>query len=264
MKKRSLFTLACLVVSVTLLMSPMGIVVNTALSEPAKVKGGIWLFDEGEGTTVQDSSGNANHGKTQNTKWVEGIEGRALYFYDYGQATLDDPKMTIQKAAKMHAFVKIPHSDTLTPQKTVDISAAIYIDIDFPQYFGTIVEKGQGYGAAYRLLLATRPRRGEGIIEREMRLRGVVGMDIGYAGGRESFQAAVTGSTRLERGKWYRVRMTYDGETLRLFVDGKEDGSVKKKVKTMANREPVIIGERFTGRIDEVKISLDAPLEGQK
>jgi hypothetical protein len=42
----------------------------------------IWLLDEGTGTTVTDSSGNANDGafKSGEPKWVDGMFGKALSF----------------------------------------------------------------------------------------------------------------------------------------------------------------------------------------
>ena len=33
---------------------------------------GIWLLDEGEGTTITDMSGNENHGELQGGEWVDG------------------------------------------------------------------------------------------------------------------------------------------------------------------------------------------------
>jgi len=42
---------------------------------------GIWLFDEGKGDLVKDSSGNKNDGKLMNgPKWVDGKFGQALEF----------------------------------------------------------------------------------------------------------------------------------------------------------------------------------------
>ena len=41
---------------------------------------GIWLLDEGQGTTVQDTSGNENDGKIVNAEWTEGKFGKGLEF----------------------------------------------------------------------------------------------------------------------------------------------------------------------------------------
>ena len=41
---------------------------------------GIWLFDEGNGDTAKDSSGNGNDGTLEGPKWVDGKFGKALEF----------------------------------------------------------------------------------------------------------------------------------------------------------------------------------------
>ncbi|MFQ6031464.1 MAG: hypothetical protein ACE5K2_00965 [Candidatus Zixiibacteriota bacterium] len=41
---------------------------------------GIWLFDEGKGDTVRDSSFNGNDGKIFGAKWVEGKKDKGLEF----------------------------------------------------------------------------------------------------------------------------------------------------------------------------------------
>ena len=41
---------------------------------------GAWLFDEGSGKTVKDSSGNGNDGKLEGPKSAKGVFGKALEF----------------------------------------------------------------------------------------------------------------------------------------------------------------------------------------
>ena len=41
---------------------------------------GIWLLDEGQGNTAKDSSGNKNDGKIVGAKWTDGKFGKALDF----------------------------------------------------------------------------------------------------------------------------------------------------------------------------------------
>ena len=49
----------------------------------------IWTFDEGEGDTVEDSSGNGNDGEITGTSlWIGGMFGKALYF-DMGVTGVD-------------------------------------------------------------------------------------------------------------------------------------------------------------------------------
>ncbi len=55
----------------------------------------MWLFDEGEGTTATDSSGNGNDGTIHGATWVQGKFGQALEF---------------DGAAN---WVEVPHSQTV-------------------------------------------------------------------------------------------------------------------------------------------------------
>ena len=41
---------------------------------------GLWLFDEGNGGTAADTSGNGNDGEVHGAKWVDGKFGKALEF----------------------------------------------------------------------------------------------------------------------------------------------------------------------------------------
>ncbi len=42
---------------------------------------GLWLFDDGKGNALKDSSGNDNHGKLiDGPKWIAGQFGKALAF----------------------------------------------------------------------------------------------------------------------------------------------------------------------------------------
>ncbi len=56
---------------------------------------GMWLFDEGEGTVVTDSSNQDNEGQIHGAQWVDGKFGKALEFDG-----TDD-------------WVEIPHSDSV-------------------------------------------------------------------------------------------------------------------------------------------------------
>jgi hypothetical protein len=39
-----------------------------------------WTFDEGDGGTAEDSSGNENTGEIEKAEWVQGVSGTALFF----------------------------------------------------------------------------------------------------------------------------------------------------------------------------------------
>ena len=61
----------------------------------------LWLFDEGQGDTVKDSSGNDNNGVIEGAEWTNGKFGSALKFD--GETTR----------------VVIPTSDSLNPPEQV-------------------------------------------------------------------------------------------------------------------------------------------------
>ena len=55
-------------------------------------------------------------------------------------------------------------------------------------------------------------------------------------------------------GAWHFLTMTYDGSSLKLYVDGRLKTSTPYKEKVMTNPFPLIIGDGFQGEIDEVSI----------
>jgi hypothetical protein len=71
---------------------------------------GMWLFDEGEGDTAIDSSGNGNDGTLEGCSWVDGKFGKALEFngvsdyVDTGDDPITDPGGT--KIWSISAWVK--------------------------------------------------------------------------------------------------------------------------------------------------------------
>ena len=104
-----------------------------------------------------------------------------------------------------------------------------------PVYYGGIVEKGRGYGGSYRLLLT-----------RGLKLSASVG----------DRHVTARSRTPLSTGQWHEVAFEADGKSLVLFVDGKEAARTPIPPGTRIDAEgPIVVGERFTGRIDEVAIS---------
>jgi len=188
-----------------------------------------WKFDEGSGNVAQDSSGKNNSGEIVNARWVDGISGKALAFVDYS-AEYPTPD------AKKAAYVRVKSSNQLNPTKGFDISAAIYIEASFsPTFAASLLEKGDGYGCSYRLLVMG-----------DLKVRAAAGNE----------HATLDSATKLTPGKWITLRASYDGQKLRIYIDGKEDASIAAEVKNFSSSDDIFIGKRFTGRIDEVKISV--------
>ncbi len=185
-----------------------------------------WLFDEGSGLRAGDGVDGAVNGSIQRATWSEGRSGGALVFEDY--SLIDYLKPDVSKATR----VTIPHHDRLNPPGGFTLIATIQPSRD-PAYYGGIVEKGRGYGASYRLLLL-----------RGLRVRATLG-DAGDV---------VTSASALGLGAWHEIRMTYDGSSLVLEIDGKEAGQKSGVKAAMSSKADVVIGERFSGKIDRVEL----------
>lgn len=141
---------------------------------------GIWLLDEGQGDTVKDSSGNGNDGKIVKAKWVNGKLGKGLEF----DGT---------------SHVEIPAS------KTTD-----------------------DYLNGFTYLLWVKPTEpppnvNTRVIERDWHNPTI---QIGPADFYGSIAVnADQGATHVRGGAWKRdewsfVAITYDGDVIKLYVDG--------------------------------------------
>ncbi len=76
---------------------------------------GIWLLNEGEGDTVEDTSGNENHGTMEgNIEWVEGKFGKALEFDGEVGSIVKVPSSNIGTAEQLTVSVLVkPDEQTL-------------------------------------------------------------------------------------------------------------------------------------------------------
>ena len=162
---------------------------------------------------------------------VKGHEGTALSFHDWSVKNYlkPDPSQATRAVVPDDSSSK----GVLNPGLPFRISAWIQ-PIEDPVYYGGIVEKGHGFGASYRLVL----------------LRGLhLSASIGDR------HVTVRSSEPLSIGKWHKVEMMADGKDLVLHVNGKESGRAPLPGNvTMTSQAPLVIGERFSGKIDEVVI----------
>jgi hypothetical protein len=125
---------------------------------------------------------------------------KALPDWDFGQKVVIDAHRCISHNHLRHptsapsvfqANVRVRSSDSLNPIKGFDIAANVYIDPSFsPMFAADIVEKGDGYGCSYRLLITN-----------DFKLEAVAGNE----------HSALVSSTKLPLGRWVSARATYNG-----------------------------------------------------
>jgi hypothetical protein len=94
------------------------------------------------------------------------------------------------------------------------------------------------------------------------------GFRLGLLHGKPSFQLPVTpwshhlvGNLPLPTGRWVHVAATFDGTTMRLYMDGQEVGTMERPGRVAGNDRHLILGNydvdhpaHFTGLLDEVRI----------
>jgi hypothetical protein len=191
---------------------------------------GQWKFNESSGSVAHDSSGKNNDADIIGAKWTRGPSpgSGALAFSDY--ATENPP-------AAERSYLRVRNSGSLNPVKGFDIEVNVYIDPSFsPVFAADILEKGDGYGCSYRLLITS-----------DFKLQAVAGNE----------HSALLSSTKLPLGSWFSARATYDGRTLKIYIDGKEDASIAVQTKSLASQDDLIIGRRFTGKLAEIVVSAE-------
>ncbi|HIE25713.1 TPA: LamG domain-containing protein [Candidatus Poribacteria bacterium] len=189
---------------------------------------GVWLFDEGKGNIVADSSEMGNDGETEgDPKWVAGKFGQGMEFDG-----VDD-------------MVVIPDSDTLEFDE--DFTLAVWINTKAtPPSPPSIITKGYHDTSNTRpwYLLYYRPA---GTIT--MYLRNLANQN-----------SVADGTTAINDGKWHHVVGMKAGDEVKVYIDGKEDASVPLGGKDKYGKSdyPLVFMRHYdrflAGVIDEVAI----------
>ncbi|MBN2137349.1 MAG: hypothetical protein JW720_06060 [Sedimentisphaerales bacterium] len=196
------------------------------LSTPEITEGLIayWPMEEGSGNIVSDASGNGNHG------------------------TFSSPTSPVWDSGKWGgglmfgggAYVDCGNASIFDVNE--EVSAAAWVNItSVPTDWTAILSKGND---AWRLST----------------VYSTTAMHFGVTGIPDHW--SINGETELTPGEWYYVMGTYDGGSIRIFVDGIEDANaVAYSGGVAANSDNVWIGgnsdkpgREFDGLIDEAAV----------
>jgi hypothetical protein len=180
-------------------------VLATASAHAATGLVAAYGFNEGTGTAVADASGTGNNGTTSGTTWAAGGKfGSALSFNG------------------TNASVTVPDSNSLDLVTGMTLEAWVN-----PKATGsawrTTIFKQTGGGMVYALYADNGAGRPIGQVN-------VVG------------EQSALGTAPLPVNTWTHLAVTYDGATLRLFVNGAQAGSKPQTGGMPASTLPLKIG----------------------
>ena len=183
-----------------------------------------WNFDEGSGTKAYDYMKLNNATLYNNPVWVNGKIGKALKFNGSN-------------------YVEAPFSSSLNLSKQITITA--WINPSSITSYSRVVTKSHTSDALPYTLYGL-------LFDNANHIR----LEIAKGG----TQNAVNGKTTIPLSTWTFVVGTYDGSTMKIYVNGVLDTSSSLKGSIDTNNMPLSIGrsgfgsDYFTGMIDEVQI----------
>src|SRR6266853_679638 len=181
-----------------------------------------YAFSEGSGTTVADMSGNNNNGTISGATWTTaGRFGNALVFNG------TSARVTVPDAASLQLTTGMTLEAWVFPTATPTNWRAIVDKNVDGYYLMASTDKGDGPSAGGT-----------------------------WVGGNQN----TYGPSVVEVNTWTHLAATFDGETVRLFVNGAEVASQAQTTPLATTTGTLQIGgdsypnEFFAGRIDEVRI----------
>lgn len=204
---------------------------------------GLWHLNESSGDTAFDASDNYNYGEIiGNSNWTDnGYFNNAFYFDG-------------------DTYIEIPDNESLDITDQLTLEAWIYFEVggtDNPR----IVAK-QGYSwihsdNSYGLWTEMLPDTNERLVAFSITTDDIE-------------NHLLLSKTKIYKKTWYHVAGVYDGNFMKIFINGKLDTSMAVTGKINKTSIPVTIGRKyspydyFKGMIDEVRISNIARYDSSK
>src|SRR5690606_5837427 len=190
---------------------------------------GHWKMDEDSGTLVSDASGRGNHGESVGVpSWVPGVHGRGIRL-DGSQYVVvsDSPSLDVSGAVTVAVWLRVER--TSGTQYLLTKSAKSNTD-------GYELSMAGGGQLFFRFNEAS--------------------------GGATAYRVSAVSYIPPTDGSWIHVAATYDGQTMRLYIDGELNNSrtVSAPVPIAGNSLPLSIGAQhdgsfgFRGALDDVRV----------
>lgn len=170
-------------------------------------------MDEGKGDRVADASENGRDGTVVGSvEWIDGKYGRAV------------------ELAAAGAEIQIPDDVALDGMEAMTLE--VWVRQDSHQATG-VVQKGTNWPDMSYLL---QPWSDQQI----------------YFGVKDTSSRAITKPGDYPLGEWYHLAGTYDGKTLKVYINGEEKAVAPAPVDTVPDTaQPLQVGNRLIGAVDE-------------
>jgi hypothetical protein len=187
---------------------------------------GVWLMEEGSGPVIVDSSGLGNNGSIVGTPfWTAGRHGSGLHLNGFTE------------------YATVPSAPSLDIRGPITLAAWVK-----PEKVGTqyIIKKALFDAVnGYELSLST---------------AGKVFVRLNQVSSLNTYRIDSTSSYPTNGTTWMHIAATYDGTTMRLYINGVQEGTIAGPATIQGNTSAVGIGAQadgvspFGGVMDDVRI----------